>query len=127
MFCDSNLTSFITTCTVFAAFLSVAYQAYFQSLQLTKVTSIVTSLVNLEDNKVANTRVSQARVFVGFGSSTDVYVDAADILKDAPADWEKIQVENQVDDVGASNYVISNEVDLWNCLAKYMRGEVSGR
>lgn len=129
MFFDSNIASIITTCTIFAAFISVVFQSYLQSQNLTRVTTIVTSLVSLEHNIEANNRVGQARVFVGFGSSSDVYLNVAEFLKNAPPDWEQITqgTTAREDSEETTNYTIRNEVDLWTCFFKYMRGEVSGR
>lgn len=120
-----NLASAITTCTIFAAFLSVVFQAYLDSQQLSKVTTIVSSLVSLEHNLVANRRVELARVVVGFGISASVHVNVAEFLKDAPKDWAQQPGDGGTEEV--TRFVIGGEEDFRKCLARFMRGEESGR
>lgn len=76
-----KVVSFVTTCTVFVAFVSVVLQAYLESAHLSKVTALISELSKLEHNidvKAASGR--QPRIAVGYGSCSDLYVSAKALL-----------------------------------------------
>lgn len=70
-----KVVSFVTTCTVFVAFISVILQAYLESAHLSKVTALVSELTKLEHNiEMTAARRKHPRIAVGYGSCSDLYV-----------------------------------------------------
>lgn len=56
--------SWLTTCAVFVAFLSILIHAYWASQNLTKLTTILTGLIALE-NSISITKTEAPRIAVG--------------------------------------------------------------
>lgn len=73
-----KVVSFVTTCTVFVAFVSVILQAYIESANLSKKTALVSELTKLEHNvDMTAARGKHPRIAVGYGSCSDLYLTAA--------------------------------------------------
>lgn len=110
---DLKVVSFVTTCTVFVAFVAVVLQAAFEAQRLSKLTTIVTSLVHLEHN-LPQPRSVRPRIAIGYGSCSDLYVNAPQFLNYSSA----------VDIDGDRSYLlddITNENELLQSFGYYFR------
>lgn len=74
---DQNL-FYITTLSAFFALAATIFQGYFSSNELKHLTSILSSLTDLEYSN--RSLVDVPRVAVGYGACTDVYLNAVEFL-----------------------------------------------
>lgn len=74
--------SLITTVSVFTALFSIIFQAYLSSNDLKRVTNILNSLIFLENNITKTDSVvrRERRVAVGYGSCSDLFIQATKFL-----------------------------------------------
>ena len=72
--------SLITTVSVFTALFSIIFQAYLSSNDLKRVTNILNSLMSLENNITKTDSVRERRVAVGYGSCSDLFIQATKFL-----------------------------------------------
>ncbi|XP_011188211.2 ADP-dependent glucokinase [Zeugodacus cucurbitae] len=70
--------SLVTTCSVFAALISIVWQAFLSLKQLNKTTSILTGLLAIEGS--LKKPLQAPKVAVGYGACTDLLLHATDFL-----------------------------------------------
>lgn len=102
-----KLVSFVTTCTVFIAFISVILQAYIESQSLAKLTTIITGLVHLEYSVGANDRPVKPRIAIGYGSCSDLYVSATTFLNYSNFDGSRDR-DYLLDDITNENELLQS-------------------
>jgi len=105
--------SLFTTITIFTALFAILYQGYLSSKDLQRLTTILTSLMFLENKININTI---PRIAIGYGSCNDVYVHATKFFNYS----DLINIKQQ-EAVNNDNKVITNQQELLNSFAYYFR------
>lgn len=100
---DLKVVSLITTCTVFVAFIAVVLQAVFEAQHLNKLTTIVTSLVHLEHDAYQDDK--PRRIAIGYGSCSDLYVNAPGFLNYSNVDLRS-DPQFLLDDITSENELL---------------------
>lgn len=102
--------SLITTCTVFIAFVAVILQAFRESNNLSKLTTIVHGLITLEHSNSSAYTVTP-RIAVGYGSCYDLYVPAVKFLNYSDDAWQstaRVTDTFSVDDIASENELLQS-------------------
>ncbi|XP_037820502.1 ADP-dependent glucokinase [Lucilia sericata] len=110
--------SLITTFSVFAALISIVWQAFLSLKQLNKITQILTGLLAIESQLKRpwnDTNYSKPKVALGYGACSDLLIHATDFLNYSAAIIpDNVGSEFTVDEV-------NDEAELLQTFAYYFR------
>ncbi|XP_013116128.1 ADP-dependent glucokinase [Stomoxys calcitrans] len=104
--------SYFTTFSVFAALISIVWQAFLSLKQLNKVTLILTSLLAIENLKRPSPNAPKLKVALGYGACSDLIISATDFLNYSSEIVPEIKPEFTVDEV-------NDEVELLQTFGYY--------
>lgn len=107
--------SLITTCSVFAALISIVWQAFISLKQLNKVTQILTGLLAIESQLKRPWNDPKPKVALGYGACSDLLISATEFLN-----YSRILVP---DTVSAEFTVdeVNDEAELLQTFAYYFK------
>ncbi|KAL7731510.1 hypothetical protein ACLKA6_011978 [Drosophila palustris] len=105
----------VTSCSVFTAFISIIWQA-FQSLQaLNKTTVLLTGLLAIESSVKRSAFEPAPKIAVGYGACTDLQINATEFLDT----FYKMRVPNVSPDRAAND--VNNENELLQSFVYYFK------
>lgn len=90
--------SIASTITIFVTLFAILYQGYLVSNNLRKLTNILANLIYLEHNYEKSVDLTRPKVLIGYGSCSDLYVQAPEFLNYSESLISGFQNRNGEDD-----------------------------